>query len=65
MQVVVQISTAFLGDDEEELVANLPISFGAADLYHALETMTTTTLIAFLILQMQLATSCTYCTIVQ
>jgi len=40
MHVVVQISTALLGDDDEELV-NLPISLGAADLYHALETIIT------------------------
>lgn len=37
MHVVVQISTAFLVGDEE--LVNLPISLGAADLYHALETM--------------------------
>jgi hypothetical protein len=40
MHVVVQISTAFLGDEEEEeSVVNLPISLGAADLYQALETI--------------------------
>lgn len=42
--VVFQISTAFLGDEDETeelllLLVNLPINLGAADLYHALETM--------------------------
>ena len=45
MQVVVQISTDFF-DDEELLEVNLPISCGAADLYHALETMVIMMLIA-------------------
>ena len=42
MHVVVQISTTFFLDDDEELLANLPINLGAADLYQALETMSAT-----------------------
>lgn len=42
MHVVVQISTTFFLDDDKELLANLPINLGAADLYHALETINAT-----------------------
>ena len=47
MHVVVQISIDFFvlgGDDDDDAVqlVNLPISFGALLLYHALETMVAT-----------------------